>query len=145
MTHKKLWSAAMAIIVVVVAGAVWTLAASAEPSGRPAPPGEYKEAKPVEQTRLAAGPGIQAMVAASTDIIIADVLETNPHKAIEGARDTVKLKVVRTLLGRPAAGDILGVYYHLRWSDEKSEILELSRSKLWSHLLPNWGCRNPGS
>jgi hypothetical protein len=69
-------------------------------------------------------PGIQTLVTFSTDVVVADVLETNPSKAMEGARDTVKLKVVRTLLGRPVVGDVLGVYYHLLWSDEKGEVLE---------------------
>jgi hypothetical protein len=104
MTRKVIWSAASATV--VSAAAVWTFAAFAGPSGR------------------AVGPGIQAMASSSTAVIIADVLETNPRKAIEGARDTVKLKVVRTLLGRPAPGDTLGVYYHLLWSDEKMEVLE---------------------
>ena len=62
------------------------------------------------------------MAASSTTIFIADVIETSPTKAMEGARDTVKLKVVRTLLGRPAPGDVLGVYYHLLWSDEKMDV-----------------------
>jgi hypothetical protein len=82
-----------------------------------------EQAKPVERP-VPVGPGIQALASASTDIIVADVVETNPSKAEEGARDTVKLKVVRTLLGRPAVGDTLGVYYHLLWADEKGETLE---------------------
>ena len=123
MTYKMIWSAVVMLVVAIAAGAGLILAASAEPLGRPAVPGEEKEKKPVGRT-LTAGPGIQALVASSTDIIIADVLETSPGKAIEGARDTVKLKVVRTLLGRPAAGDTLSVYYHLLWSDEKGQVLE---------------------
>lgn len=69
-------------------------------------------------------PGIQALATASTDIIIADVVDTNPTKAPEGARDTVKLKVVKTLLGQPAPGETLSVYYHLSWVDEKAYTLE---------------------
>ena len=37
---------------------------------------------PAQKSRQA-GPGIQALAAASTDVVIADVLETNPRKAIE--------------------------------------------------------------
>ena len=78
-----------------------------------------------EQALPAAGPGVQALIASSTDILIADVLETSPRRAVEGARDTVKLKVVRSLLGRPTAGDSLGVYYHLLWkTDEQGGELE---------------------
>jgi hypothetical protein len=104
MTRKVIWSVASATV--VGSAAVWTFAAFAGSSGR------------------AVGPGIQAMASSSNAVLIADVLETNPTKAMEGARDTVKLKVVRTLLGRPAPGDTLGVYYHLLWSDEKRQVLE---------------------
>src|SRR5437879_1848040 len=62
-------------------------------------------------------PGVQALVAASTDVIIADVADTNPHKAMEGARDTVQLKVARRLLASLAGGEMVSVYYHLHWLD----------------------------
>ncbi len=88
-----------------------------------AQPNEEKPKKKVEHNGPIS-PGIQALATASTDIIIADVVDTNPTKAMEGARDTVKLKVVKTLLGQAAPGDTLGVYYHLLWADEKAETLE---------------------
>ena len=72
-------------------------------------------------------PGIRALAAASTDVIVVDVLETSPRKAIEGTRDTVRLKVVRTLLGPTAADDTLGVYYHLLWADPENYVLEPTR------------------
>src|SRR6516225_3584318 len=79
--------------------------------------GEEKQKKKVEHK----GPiraGIQDLVAASTDVLVADVEDTNPSKAMEGARDTVKLKVVRTLLGLSAPDDTISVYYHLLWTDD---------------------------
>ena len=124
-TKTRTAAAAVAVALALTAGAVFTFAGSADPPAPPAPPPAEERAKekPVERP-VPVGPGIQAMASASTDIIIADVLETNPSKAQEGARDTVQLKVVRTLLGRPALGDTLGVYYHLLWADEKGETLE---------------------
>jgi RNA polymerase sigma factor (sigma-70 family) len=128
MKHTKMWPAA-AVIVTLAAGVVLAVAGFDDPPVRPVPAAKEKveekekEKTPVKQS-IPISPGIQALVAASTDIIIADVLETNPRRAMEGARDTVKLKVIRTLLGRPTAGETLGVYYHLLWSDEKGEILE---------------------
>jgi hypothetical protein len=85
--------------------------------------GEEKQKKKVEHK----GPisaGIQALVAASTDVLVADVEDTNPSKAMEGARDTVKLKVVRTLLGLSAPDDTISVYYHLLWTDDEGKTLE---------------------
>ncbi len=128
MKRTKIWPAA-AVIVTLAAGVVLAVAGFDDPPVRPVPVAKEKveekekEKTPVKQS-IPISPGIQAIVAASTDIIIADVVETNPGRAMEGARDTVKLKVIRTLLGRPTAGETLGVYYHLLWSDEKGEILE---------------------
>ena len=59
MTYKMIWSAVVMLVVAIAAGAGLILAASAEPLGRPAVPGEEKEKKPVGRT-LTAGPGIQA-------------------------------------------------------------------------------------
>jgi hypothetical protein len=84
---------------------------------------EEKQKRKVEHTGPVS-PAIQALVAASTDIIVADVVETNPTKAEEGARDTVKLKVVRTMLGLTAPDDTMSVYYHLLWTDDKAATLE---------------------
>jgi hypothetical protein len=71
-----------------------------------------------------ANPVLRAAVAASTDVVVVEVLETKPRKAIEGARDTVRLKVVRSLKGAMPAGTKFGVYYHLLWVDEQQMILE---------------------
>jgi RNA polymerase sigma factor (sigma-70 family) len=115
----------------VVAGVGVLGSQQQEPKADPPPPvGRPTEQPPDEKPRKKVehngpiSPGIQALATASTDIIIADVVDTNPTKAMEGARDTVKLKVVKTLLGRPAPGETLGVYYHLVWTDEKAETLE---------------------
>jgi RNA polymerase sigma factor (sigma-70 family) len=128
MKGTRMWPAA-AVIVTLAAGVVLAVAGFDDPPVRPVPTTKEKAEEkekvktPVKQS-IPIGPAIQALVAASTDIIIADVEETNPRRAMEGARDTVKLKVIRSLLGRPTAGETLGVYYHLLWSDEKGEILE---------------------
>ncbi|VTR93453.1 unnamed protein product [Gemmata massiliana] len=55
---------------------------------------------------------------------MAEVLETTPRRAIEGARDTARFKIVRSLAGRLAPGDTFAMYYHLLWIDEKNEVLE---------------------
>lgn len=68
--------------------------------------------------------GLKSIVDLSTDIVIADVLDTNPRTAIEGARDTVQLSVVRTLKGPLEPGQQIGVYYHLLWIDRKNWVLE---------------------
>ena len=69
-------------------------------------------------------PGLKATADSSTDIIVAEVLDTNPSKSMEGARDTVELKVVRTLKGPLEPGQQVGVYYHLLWVDTEKLILE---------------------
>jgi hypothetical protein len=69
------------------------------------------------------GAGVLGLAAGSTDVVVADVLETNPRKAIEGARDTVRLKLVDVLMGL-VAGDTLDLYYHLLWKDQQSTTLE---------------------
>lgn len=69
-------------------------------------------------------PGLNGVANASTDIVVAEVLETSPRKAIEGARDTATFKVVRTLKGPLQPGDEAGVYYHLLWIDTEKWILE---------------------
>lgn len=68
-------------------------------------------------------PGLKAIADSSTDIAVAEVLDSNPRKAIEGARDTAQFKVIRTLKGPLQAGDEIGVYYHLLWVNaEKSDL-----------------------
>lgn len=74
-----------------------------------------------------ANPGLKAVADASTDIVVAEVLESTPRKAIEGARDTAQLKVVRTLKGPLQPGDKIGVYYHLLWVDTEKWTLEKPR------------------
>jgi len=69
-------------------------------------------------------PGLKAVADASTDIVVAEVLDTKPRKAIEGARDTVQLKVIRALKGPLRKGDEVGVYYHLLWADTEKWVLE---------------------
>ncbi len=78
-------------------------------------------------------PGLKATADSSTDIIVAEVLDTNPHKAIEGARDTVQLKVVRTLKGPLEPGQQIGVYYHLLWVDTEKWILEKPKFEKGKH------------
>ena len=73
---------------------------------------------------LADDPGVNALVQSSTDILVAKVVSTNPRKAIEGARDTVVLQVVRTLKGSSKQGETVSVYYHLHWLDTKTWELE---------------------
>jgi hypothetical protein len=123
MMRTKIWPNAACIA--LASGLLLAIAATAGP---PAPPKTATETNDGEkkpaQRPIPISPGIQALASASTDIVIADVVETNPRRAIEGARDTVKLKVIRPLLGRSTAGDTIGVYYHLLWSDEKRKILE---------------------
>jgi hypothetical protein len=110
-------------------GAVGLTSCTGTAQTRPGPqtakaaPVEVKPKKKVEH-HGPISPGIQALATASTDIIIADVMDTDPRKAMEGARDTVKLKVVKTLLGLREPGDTVGVYYHLLWTDEKETTLE---------------------
>jgi hypothetical protein len=123
----------------LAAGTVFVFAAPTDrpTTGEPPMQPEGKEAKhekSVPQSRPAA-PGIQALAAASTDIVVVDVLETNPSKAVEGARDTVRLAVARTLLGRLAPDDTFGVYYHLLWMDEKSEVLEPAKFQKGNRYL----------
>jgi hypothetical protein len=69
-------------------------------------------------------PGLKAVADASTDIVVAEVLDTKPRKAIEGARDTAQLKVIRALKGPLGKGDEVGVYYHLLWVDTEKWVLE---------------------
>jgi hypothetical protein len=49
-------------------------------------------------------PGLKAVADSSTDIVVAEVLDTKPCKAIEGARDTAQLKVIRALKGPSLPG-----------------------------------------
>ncbi|HEV3083219.1 MAG TPA: hypothetical protein VGY66_25765, partial [Gemmataceae bacterium] len=69
-------------------------------------------------------PGLKAVADASTDIVVAEVLDTKPRKAIEGARDTAQLKAIRALKGPLRTGDEVGVYYHLLWVDTEKWVLE---------------------
>ena len=139
MLLTKLKIATGLLLVLAVLGATTSLIAcrslAGPPTGPPTPAPEkaqgdkvvqVNEEKPKKKVEHNGpiSPAIQALATASTDIIIADVVDTNPTKAEEGARDTVKLKVVKTLLGQPVPGETLGVYYHLLWVDEKAETLE---------------------
>jgi hypothetical protein len=95
------------------------------------------------------GAGVLGLAAGSTDVIVADVVETAPRRAIEGARDTVKLNVVDVLMGRPIAGETLGLYYHLLWAGTQPMTLEPPKFEkgkryvifLRSHVLIGFGKR----
>jgi hypothetical protein len=127
MPITKKWTFAILVAMAALAAMVLVLAtiadALAQEKQQPKLKVEKQKTKVVEY-KGPVSPGIQALASASTDIIVADVVETNPHKAMEGARDTVKLKVVRTMLGLADPGETIGVYYHLSWVDEKMETLE---------------------
>ena len=69
-------------------------------------------------------PGLKAVADSSTDIAVMEVLDSKPHRAIEGARDTAHFKVVRTLKGPLQPSDEIGVYYHLLWVDTEKWVLE---------------------
>jgi hypothetical protein len=69
-------------------------------------------------------PGLKAIADSSTDIVVAEVLDSKPSKAPEGARDTARFKVIRTLKGPLQPGDEIGVYYHLLWVDTEKWLLE---------------------
>jgi hypothetical protein len=69
-------------------------------------------------------PGLKAVADSSTDIAVMEALDSKPSKAKEGARDTARLKVVRTLKGPLQPGDEIGVYYHLLWVDPEKGVLE---------------------
>ena len=109
-----------------------SLAKSAGADGAPA-------TKPVAKSKRLTpypypiGAGVLGLAAGSTDVVVADVLETNPSKAIEGARDTTRLKVVDVLMGRPAVGETLDLYYHLLWTDERSMTLEPPKFEKGKH------------
>jgi hypothetical protein len=68
--------------------------------------------------------GSKAVADSSTDIAVMEVLDSKPRKAIEGARDTAKFKVVRVLKGPLQPGDEIDVYYHLLWADPEKGVLE---------------------
>jgi len=69
-------------------------------------------------------PGLGALVSASTDIIVAKVLESNPTRAIEGGRDNVKFKVMQSMKGPLKTDDVISVYYHLLWTNAETLQLE---------------------
>jgi hypothetical protein len=85
-------------------------------------------------------PGIKAVADSSSDIVVVEVLESKPSKAIEGARDTAQMKVIRTLKGPLQPGDKIGVYYHLLWVDTDKWILEkpkFEKGKSYTVFLVN--------
>lgn len=69
-------------------------------------------------------PAVQALVAASTDVAVFEVVSTQPSTAMEGARDTARLKVVQPLKGSLVKEDILPLYYHLIFKDLETHALE---------------------
>lgn len=72
----------------------------------------------------AQSPGVRALVQASSDVAVFEVVSTAPRKAIEGARDTAELKVIQPLKGTLIKGDVLPLYYHLIFKDLKTHTLE---------------------
>lgn len=90
--------------------------------------------------RGVANPGLKAVADSSTDIAVVEVLDTNPRKAIEGARDTAQFKVVRTLKGPLQPGEEIKVYYHLLWVDPDKGVLEkpkFEKGKRYTVFLVN--------
>lgn len=75
-------------------------------------------------TVFAEDPGLNALVQASTDIVVAKIISSSPRKAIEGARDNAMVQVTRKLKGPLNQGDRISVYYHLLVSDAKTGELE---------------------
>jgi hypothetical protein len=124
MTTTKKGSFAILVAVVALAAIILVFAMIAESPAQEKQQPKLGDDKQKVEHKGPVSPGIQALAAASTDIIVADVVDTNPTKAKEGARDTVKLKVVETMLGLTAPDDTIGVYYHLLWTDEKAATLE---------------------
>lgn len=87
-------------------------------------------------------PGLKSVANASTDIVVVELLDSQPIKAMEGARDTAKFKVIRALKGSLQSGDEIGVYYHLLWVDTKKWILEkpkFEKGKHYTVFLVNGG------
>jgi hypothetical protein len=78
----------------------------------------------VANSSLAEAPGVKALAISSTDIVVVSVVSTSPTKAVEGARDTVTLTVVRCLKGPRKEGDVIPLYYHLLWVDMETGQLE---------------------
>jgi hypothetical protein len=80
-------------------------------------------------------PGLKALVDASSDIAVVEVVNTNPRKAIEGARDTVELLVLRPIKGGLIAEKTIGVYYHLLWVDTDKWVLETPKFEKGRHYV----------
>ena len=81
----------------------------------------------ISTTALGGSPAVKALAESSTDIVVVTAESTNPRKAVEGARDTVMLRVVRSLKGPRKEGDVIPLYYHLLWVD--ADTLELEPNK----------------
>jgi hypothetical protein len=85
--------------------------------------------RPVSEAVRGGGPnpGLKAVADSSTDIAVAEVLDSKPSRAKEGARDRAKFKIIRTLKGPLQPGDEIGVYYHLLWVDAEKSTLEKAK------------------
>jgi hypothetical protein len=89
-------------------------------------------------------PGLSSIANTASDIVVAEILDTNPSKAMEGARDTAKFKVVRTLKGPLKPDDEADVYYHLLWTNTEKWILEppkFEKGKRYTLFLTKDGSR----
>ena len=78
-------------------------------------------------------PGLKTLVGASSDIAVVEVVNTKPRKAIEGARDTVELRVLRTIKGGLTVEQAIEVYYRLLWADTDKRVLETPKFQKASH------------
>ena len=115
------------------------------PGDRPFPPDVVPNTK--EQTEMLSdeevqremmemqNPGLKALVDASSEIAVVEVVNTKPRKAIEGARDTVELRVLRPIKGGLTAEQAIGVYYHLLWVDTDKRVLETPKFQKGSHYV----------
>jgi len=84
---------------------------------------------------LADAPGVEALVKASSDIVVVEVKSTQPRKAIEGARDTAELKVLESLKGSLGKGAVVPLYYHLLWTDAKRSKVEKPKFAKGKHYI----------
>jgi hypothetical protein len=92
-------------------------------------------------------PGLKAMWAASTDIAVVEVLETQPRRSPGGARDTAQLKVHRVMKGTLEIDETIGLYYHLAWVDTQPLVLEdpkFHKGKRYVVFLKRWTIRENG-
>lgn len=64
-------------------------------------------------------PALTAMTDTATDILVVDVIKTDPREAIEGGRDTAELRIVETLKGGLPVHKTVPLYYHLHYRQDE--------------------------